>query len=68
MKIERERSYNTRDHWLWSNIVAHSPKYKTSLESIGNSNSNNTNTNNNNNNNNNNSNIIIIIKQSFCYT
>ena len=37
MKIERERSC----HWLWSAIVAHSPRYRTSLESIGNNNNNN---------------------------
>ena len=44
MKIEIER-------WLWSAIVAHSPRYKTSLESIENNNNNNDNNNNNNNNN-----------------
>ena len=46
---------------MWSSIVAHSPRYKTSLESTGNNNNNNNNNssssnNNNNNNNNNNSN------------
>ena len=41
---------------MWSATVAHSPRYKTSLESIGNNNNNDNNNNNNNNVNNNNNN------------
>ena len=59
---------------MWSAIVAHSPRYKTSPESIGNNNNNNNSNNNNNNNNNfnnnnnnNNNKIYVYIHETKIY-